>query len=69
MKKVKVTFKGNVVKTFDLQRIDILPIMGNDMGHSMLHLNRRGDNKYVLSCTQDIIPDVTFLDKIEIVEE
>jgi len=69
MKKVKITFKGDVVKTFELDRVDILPVLGHANFNSMFHLAKRSDDKYILSCTQDIIPDISFLDKIEIVEE
>lgn len=68
MQKVKVSFKGGVVKSFNLSRVDILPNTGGK-GPSMLHLSKRGDNSYVLSVTPDVIPDISFLEKIEIVEE
>jgi hypothetical protein len=68
VKKLKVTFKGDVVKTFDLEHIDIMPVPQSTNGPSMMNLMRRGENRYALRVTSDIIPDVTFLEKMEIIE-
>ncbi len=69
MKKLKVSFKGGIVRTFDLERIDIQPALPGGQGLSMLHLVKRGNKGYMLHVTSDILPDTEFLDKMEIVEE
>lgn len=67
-KKIKVTLKGGVVRMFNLDRVDIVPSHG-DKGPGMLHLNKCGENKYMMHVTSNIIPDVEFFEKIEIVEQ
>lgn len=69
MKKLKVSFKGGIVRTFDLERIDIQPALPGGRSPSMMHLIKRGDKGYMLHVTSDILPDTEFLDKMEIIEE
>lgn len=67
--KLKVSFKGDLERTFDIFRAEILPVPPKGNGPSMLTFVKRGDDKYVLSVTPDIIPDFEFLEKIELLDE
>lgn len=68
MKKVKVSFKGGVVRYFEIGKINIITTLPNK-GPSFIDFRRLSGDKYILNSTNDIIPDVEFLEKIEIVDE
>jgi hypothetical protein len=68
MKKVKIHFKGNVVKTFEVDKINIIPVPSGQ-GPSFFEIRKKSDNKYSILSTNDMLPDISFLEKIEIVEE
>lgn len=68
MKKIKISFKGNVVKTFELDKVNIIPTV-SEKGPSFFEIRKKTDGKYHILSTNDMLPDISFLEKIEIVEE
>jgi len=66
--KLKISFNNNTSKEFEIDNVNIIPSHGGDKGPLMLHVNKVRDNKLHINVTSNIIPDVTFLEKIEIVE-
>jgi hypothetical protein len=68
--KIKVYLNNNTIREFEIISVDIRPtpqLNGNHPTPVMLHLTGMSD-KCRLSVTSNVIPDISFLDKIEISE-
>ncbi len=63
--KLKVTFKGGVVKEFELDRVQVIPQIKEGPMRLDMHVNKTG--KYDMFVTSNLIPDVELLDRIEFV--